>query len=173
MAVDHRKVEAYLEGTKDACEYDIKEVDVAYLKAINIPSMFDVGTINVDPTDSRLLLNVMDDHTYYKVIKPDFLCHRNKQSKRKISKFRSAIQACHTNMYVSEVVITVKSVSKFNLKTKQRTKYFDCEKDPYSGVEIPLTIDGKTDDNNTKTKVKRIVINRLMTNDGEHASIPV
>ena len=76
-------------------------------------------------------------------------------------------------MYVSEVVITVKSVSKFNLKTKQRTKYFDCEKDPYSGVEIPLTIDGKTDDNNTKTKVKRIVINRLMTNDGEHASIPV
>lgn len=74
MAVDHRKVEAYLEGTKDSCEYDIKEVDVAYLKAINIPSMFDVGTINVDPSDSRLLLNVMDDHTYYKVIKPDFLC---------------------------------------------------------------------------------------------------
>lgn len=73
MAVDHRKVEACLDGKKDSSEYDIKEIDIAYLKAINIPSMFDLGTINVDPTDSRLLLNVMDDHTYHKVIKPDFL----------------------------------------------------------------------------------------------------
>jgi len=44
--------------------YDTNTVDVAYLKCINVPCMYDIGTLPTDPTDSRLCLNVIDQLTY-------------------------------------------------------------------------------------------------------------
>jgi len=49
------------------------ETVVAFLRVINVPCMFDLGTPPIDPFNHQLLLNLMDDLTYYKVIKPDFL----------------------------------------------------------------------------------------------------
>jgi len=40
--------------------------------------MYDMGTLPTDPTDSRLCLNVLDDLSYYKVVKPDFLNGKRK-----------------------------------------------------------------------------------------------
>ena len=86
---------------------DCLETVAAYLKVINVPCMFDLGTPNVDPTEPQLLLNIMDDLSYYKVIKPDFLDKKDKRARKKIEKFKQAMQSSHINVYVSEVDITV------------------------------------------------------------------
>jgi hypothetical protein len=58
--------------------YDENTVNTAYLKVINVPCMHDLGTLQTDPTDSRLCLNVIDDLTFHKVVKPDFLNGKSK-----------------------------------------------------------------------------------------------
>jgi hypothetical protein len=72
-------------------EMDTLESVIAYLKVINVPCLHDLGTPNCNPTDPQLLLNLIDDRTYYKVIKPDFLYEPGKRNKKKIEKFRQAI----------------------------------------------------------------------------------
>ena len=72
-------------------EHDIQEVDVAYLKAVNLPSMFDVGMLPVNPTDSRLLLNLIDDVTYHKVVKSEVAQTKSKVKKTKIARLKSAL----------------------------------------------------------------------------------
>ncbi len=53
--------------------YDTNIVEAAYLKVINVPCMYDIGTLPSDPSDSRLSLNVLDELTYRSCVKPDFL----------------------------------------------------------------------------------------------------
>lgn len=47
------------------------EVVAAYLKMINIPCMFDLGTNPVNPCDQQLNLNIADDVTYHEVLKTE------------------------------------------------------------------------------------------------------
>lgn len=68
--------------------YDTNVIDIAYLKAINVPCMYDMGTMPIDPAESRLLLHILDDISYHKVVKPDFIQGKRKQQKKKIEKFR-------------------------------------------------------------------------------------
>jgi hypothetical protein len=37
---------------------------VAYLKLINVPTMFDIGCVESDPSSDFLTLNMIDDKTY-------------------------------------------------------------------------------------------------------------
>ena len=56
-------------------------------------------------------LNIMDDITYNQVLKPDFFSDSSLRSqtkkKKKLEKLKKALIACHLNVYVCEVVITV------------------------------------------------------------------
>jgi hypothetical protein len=40
------------------------ETHLAYLKLINVPSMFDIGGLKADPTADCLTMNMMDSITY-------------------------------------------------------------------------------------------------------------
>lgn len=71
-------------------EYDTNVVDAAYLKLINVPCIYDMGTAPSDPADQLLSLNILDDQTL-KLIKSDFLNDRRKREKKKIEKFRQAL----------------------------------------------------------------------------------
>ena len=72
-------------------EMDSIETVVAYLKVINVPSVHDLGTPAVNPADPQLLLNLIDDRTFYEVVDPDFLSESGKRSRKKIEKFKQAI----------------------------------------------------------------------------------
>jgi len=87
--------------------HDSIETVAAYLKLINVPCLFDVGTRIATPNKETLLLNLLDDRTYYKVIKPDFLGKENDYKRKKVPIVKEAVQACHVNIDVSEVIITV------------------------------------------------------------------
>jgi hypothetical protein len=52
-------------------------------------------------------MNFIDDRTYYKVIKPDFLNKEGSYKQKKIPRIKEAVQACHVNINITEVVITV------------------------------------------------------------------
>ena len=129
--------------------YDSSTVDVVYLKAINVPTMYDVGTLPVDPTDGRLCLNIMDLFNYHKVVKPDF--QKLRMQKSKVSKLRQVMQALHVNLQVSEVRITVLGEVKLNLKTGLKEDVVREAKDP---VIVPIVIDGVK----REEPLKRIVI---------------
>lgn len=47
---------------------------------------------------------MVDDKTY-KIEKGDFLDSKQKLKKNKINKFKNALQAIHTNLFVSEAII--------------------------------------------------------------------
>lgn len=47
---------------------------------------------------------MIDDKTY-KIEQTDFLDSKQKLKKNKINKFKNALQAIHTNLFVSETVI--------------------------------------------------------------------
>lgn len=149
-------------------EYDTNEVDAAYLKLINVPCLYDMGAAPSDPADAQLCLNILDDQTFYKVVQSDFLFDKRKREKKKIDKFKQALQACHLNIYVSEVVITVLGTVNEDLKTKRRD--FTAPPTLYEGIKLPLVIDGEHVKN---IPIKRIVINRLLKSDGEQASVPI
>ena len=78
--------------------------NVAYLKLINVPTMFDVGCSVSDPSSEYLTLNMIDDKSY-KVERSDFLSRGRKFKTEKIEKFQSALRAIHTNLQVSETTI--------------------------------------------------------------------
>lgn len=69
-------------------EYDTNDIEIAYLKLINVPCLYDMGAAPSDPTDSRLCLNILDDQTFNKVVEPDFLYDKRKREKKKIDKFK-------------------------------------------------------------------------------------
>ena len=51
--------------------FDSLEMAAAYLKLINVPCMFDIGTQPINPCDSQLNLNMIDDVTFLKVIQAE------------------------------------------------------------------------------------------------------
>jgi hypothetical protein len=128
---------------------------------------------------------MIDDKTFY-TIKDDFLDAKSKlrrdkkTGKLKSSKFKAAMLACHLNVYVSEVEITV--IGRWEWSPKEHKSYrhkeddFDSmdrhdSKEKVKGCFIPLIIDGVE----YNKRVKKIVVRRLMTErrEGGHASIPI
>ena len=65
-------------------------------------------------------LNIIDDKTFDKVIKPFFLKDKSKLQRRKIDKFKHSVAACHLNLEVSEVIITVLGTVYERAKDKTR-----------------------------------------------------
>jgi hypothetical protein len=58
-------------------EEDVKRLNglntsIAYLKLINVPTMFDIGSLQADPTTEFLELDMIDEKTY-KIVNQDFL----------------------------------------------------------------------------------------------------
>ena len=86
--------------------FDSLELAAAYLKLINIPCMFDIGNPSVNPSDSQLNLNMIDDITFQKVIQAEIQSEKVTK-KKKIGRLKAALEALHMNLFVSEVVITV------------------------------------------------------------------
>jgi hypothetical protein len=70
---------------------------VAYLKLINVPTMFDIGCPISDPSGESLTLNMVDEKSF-KVERQEFLGRVRKFKIEKIEKFKSAIKAIHTNL---------------------------------------------------------------------------
>ena len=67
--------------------------------------MFDIGTHPVNPCDSQLNLNMIDDVTFSKVIQAEMW--QDKKQRQKIGGTKAALEALHLNLFVSEVIITV------------------------------------------------------------------
>jgi len=169
-------------------KHDSIETVAAYLKLINIPCIFDLGTRTPNHKHGTLAMNLMDDSTFTKVIKPDFLDRERAFKPKKIAQVKEAVQACHVNIDVSEVVITVlgyvvghestslsqpfnrvliddsarKILNEMNEGPEQNETVID-------GFEVPLWIDGKF----MVKKVRRLVINQLMKNSQQQATIPI
>lgn len=80
------------------------QTTVTYLKLINVPTMFDIGCSQSDPSQSHLTLNMVDDKSF-KIEKSDFLSKTRKFKMDKIEKFMNTIKAIHTNLKVSETTI--------------------------------------------------------------------
>ena len=72
------------EGRAVAVEskHDSIETVAAYLKLINVPCLFDIGTRKCTPNNGKLNLNLIDDRTYQHVIRPEFLNHGLKKKKK-------------------------------------------------------------------------------------------
>lgn len=84
--------------------FEPMNTSVAYLKLINVPTMFDVGCQTADPSSDFLTLNMVDEKTF-KIERNDFLSRVRKFKFEKIIKFQSALRAVHTNLAVSETTI--------------------------------------------------------------------
>lgn len=118
------------------------ETTLAYLRLINVPTMFDIGCGEADPSTDFLNLNMIDVETY-KIEKLEFLDAKQKLKRNKIQKFRNALQAIHTNLYVSEVHIIPVGTQKNKGATVRQN-------------EIQFTIDGiKYSEKASKIIVKR------------------
>lgn len=65
-------------------KHDSIETVAAYLKLINIPCMFDMGTRVAMPKKGTLQLNLIDDRTYNKGLKPEFLSKDRVSGKKKV-----------------------------------------------------------------------------------------
>ena len=63
------------------------EVHLAYLKLINVPTMFDIGCTQADPQTDYLTLCMMDSITH-KVVKSQFLSKQNHREAQDIEKLR-------------------------------------------------------------------------------------
>lgn len=70
---------------------------LAYLKLINVPTMFDIGCMQSDPTSDALTLNMVDEKSF-KIEKDEFLSRIRKFKMEKIEKFQSALKAIHTTL---------------------------------------------------------------------------
>jgi hypothetical protein len=81
-----------------------EEIDMAYLKCINVPTMFDIGCSETDPLHPQFELNILDIETW-KIEKEQFLNSVNKLKMDKIIKFKPALNAIHINMRVSKIEI--------------------------------------------------------------------
>ena len=77
---------------------------VAFLKLINVPTMFDIGCPVGDPSSENLILNMVDEKSF-KIEKQEFLSRVRKFKVEKIEKFKTAIKAIHTSLSVSETII--------------------------------------------------------------------
>ena len=62
---------------------EVLKTSIAYLKLINVPTMFDMGCGQADPTSDFLELDMIDEKTY-KILKSDFLNAKQKLKKNKI-----------------------------------------------------------------------------------------
>ena len=71
-------------------KHDSIETVAAYLKLINVPCLFDIGTRNPHPNNGKLNLNLVDDRTYNHVIRPDFL-NKEIRKKNKIPLIKEAV----------------------------------------------------------------------------------
>jgi hypothetical protein len=90
---------------------------VAYLKLINVPTMFDIGCPQSDPSSENLILNMVDEKAF-KIEKQEFLSRVRKFKVEKFEKFKSVLKATHTNLSVSETVIYPHGVVR-SVNTKQ------------------------------------------------------
>lgn len=77
---------------------------LAYLKLINVPTLFDFGCQSVDPSSESLMLNMIDDKSY-QIEKAEYLSRVRKFKIDKIEKFQSALKAIHTSLGVSETTL--------------------------------------------------------------------
>ncbi|CDW82225.1 UNKNOWN [Stylonychia lemnae] len=182
-------------GKEYSSDVQIEPLDcnVAYLKLINTPTMFDIGCVQADPSTDFLTLNMVDDKTF-KIENQDFLNTNQKLKKSKIKKFRGAIQAIHTNLFVSEVTIIPQYVVKEQIKGDQKpTQQTSVKREerkssqgrPNSNKEnarisgmlndnslklenIPLVIDGQK----YEESAKKFIIKRYKK-DNIHVSIPL
>lgn len=59
---------------------------VTYLKLINVPTMFDIGCMQSDPTTDGLTLNMVDEKSF-KIEKSEFLGKVRKFKLEKVEKF--------------------------------------------------------------------------------------
>lgn len=106
--LDHRGREISAKGG----QMDELDVVAAYLKLINIPCMFDVGTTPINPSDQQLNLNIADDVTYHEVLKTELKNDlQGLKPTREIDQIKLAIEAIHTNLYCSEVEIVFNGYS--------------------------------------------------------------
>ena len=75
------------------------EMNLSYLKLINVPTMFDVGCTQADPTIDSLTLCMLDSSTS-KLVKKHVGGVQTSQASE-IEGIRQQLQAIHSNMQVS------------------------------------------------------------------------
>jgi hypothetical protein len=175
-------------------QVDPLTTSVAYLKLINVPTMFDLGCIQSDPTSDALTLNMVDEKSFA-IEKAEFLTRVRKFKLEKVEKFKSALKAIHTTLSVGETIIfplgivtnlAVKQGGLFSNVMKSVTGGGSSKPSQESGTQengglppgstldssnlarIPIRIDGVKYSENAK----KIVIKRYRK-DNVHVTVPV
>lgn len=146
--------------TKDADKFSVG-AQLAYLKLISVPTMFDIGCTQQNPEKGFLTLCMLDSQTQ-KGVKQHFLQKTDIKKVSEIEKMRQQLMAVHTNMQVSEIYI--KFVQPISI-----------------GNDYSLTIDGsnitskklQSVTKGTQLKIRDIHVQRLIKNDMEQVSIPI
>jgi len=96
------------ENATEEAEESVEEMNVAYLKCINVPSMMDIGCQETDPVHPQFELDILDLETY-NIELDEFLKSKNKLKVEKIFKFKQALNAIHVTMRVCRVEIELKN----------------------------------------------------------------
>ena len=93
------------DSKKESESMETIDSHLAYLKLINVPSMFDIGGVKADPTSDSLSLTLMDSITF-KLVKKEILSRSVGRKVEEIEMLRQQLKAVHTSMNVSETTIT-------------------------------------------------------------------
>jgi len=93
-------------GCEVVAEDGLNEVRIvaAAIKMVNVPTMFDLGVNQVNPCESQLNLNMIDDVTYHEVIRKE-LKKDALMRQWKIENTKVAIEALHHNLFCNEIEI--------------------------------------------------------------------
>lgn len=97
---------------EDAKLESMPNLNLANLKLINTPSMFDMGCTQADPQADWLTLTMLDRATH-KVVKENFTGKKITVKRREdIDKMRQELIAVHSNMLVGKCTIDFRSMAK-------------------------------------------------------------
>jgi hypothetical protein len=138
------------------------EMHLSHLKLINVPTMFDIGCTQADPTSDSLTLCMLDSATA-KIVKQHVGARSAGRESSDIERIRQQLQAIHTNMQVSQVNIEFDSQNPMIIGGGAKEQN-----------DFTLTIDNERLHHNKKVlKICKISVSRLLKSDLTQASIPI
>uniref|UniRef100_A0A7S3FYA7 Uncharacterized protein n=1 Tax=Strombidium rassoulzadegani TaxID=1082188 RepID=A0A7S3FYA7_9SPIT len=146
------------------------EAHLAYLKLVNVPSLFDVGCYQSNPQSDYLVLNMMDSITH-KVVKQNFLAKKEGRKFSDVEKLRQQLQAIHTNMQVGSVLIRFDVSEPLHLQAQPNASKYHLTID---GVPLQTIVSqGKRAQPVQELLIQRIAVSRVIKSDMMQASVPI
>jgi hypothetical protein len=145
------------------------EAHLSYLRLVNVPCMFDIGSPQANPRTGNLTLSMMDSLTH-KVVKQQFLAKNEGRKFSDIEKLREQVQAIHSNMHVSAVLIRFDKEEPLHLAPQPDQSLYHLTID---GVPFQQIVAKGKKAGAGELLVTRIAVSRVLKSDLSQASIPL